>query len=32
MINSEEYWDGLYSQEEQNNQREKQTEFFINLV
>lgn len=32
MINSKEYWDDLYSQDKQNIQREKQTEFFINLV
>lgn len=32
MINSEKYWDELYSQEKQNIQREKQTEFFVNLA
>lgn len=31
MINSDKYWNNLFSQDEQNEQREKQTNFFVNL-
>lgn len=32
MINSDKYWDEMFSDDEQNKKRAKQTEFFVNLA